>query len=508
MSSLRNLLNTSGFKIGIELVSTRGTITQEKAKKLRHFGEQLCEEEAIDWISITDNAGGHPAISPTTIGRPLLEKGKEIIVHMTCKDYNRNGLESKAWELSSEGFFNILAITGDYPVTGIKGMPKPVFDIDSVGLLYLLKEMNAGLDISKKKQTQLNKTDFFLGAVVSNFKKNENELLPQYLKLLKKIEMGASFIINQVGYDAAKMGELIHFLQYKEMSHIHAIGNVFVLSKFTMNLFHKNRIPGVILTDALFNKCQKATNAADKGKAFFLIMAAKMMAIYKGLGYKGVYFGGIHKIEDFQAIMDIHDTFSANDWQQFVLEFQYAQADEFFMFERDEKTGLTNPTKLNKNLLAKGQKTKHVNLNYKVSKRFYQFLFTEDKGLYNIGKNICSKANNRNNAPSWLFSLERTGKKWLYDCRDCGDCSLSEIAYLCPESQCAKNQRNGPCGGSSNTKCEVKDFDCIWAKAYDRHKYEGDIWQLLEHAPTIQNHQLEGTSSWGNFWLKKDHCRL
>ncbi len=502
---LQDILNTSGFKIGVELVSTRGTITQEKNQKAILFGEQLCEQESVNWISITDNAGGFPSISPTVIGKKILSKGKEIIIHLTCKDFNRNGLEGKAWELSSEGFSNILAITGDYPAAGIKGSVKPVFDIDSVGLLHSLVQLNNGLEIGIKKKKYLNKTNFYLGAVVSNFKKNENALIPQYLKLLKKTEMGASFIINQVGYDAAKMSELISFQKYKKLEHIHMIGNVFVLSKFTVNLFHQNKIPGVVLTKALYNKCQKEINSSsDKGKQFFLELAAKMLAINKGLGYKGGYLGGVHNIEDYKKIMNLFYAYEDDDWKQFTKELLYAQEDEFFMFEKNIATGLTT-NNLNPVLLEKGKKPKHQNLNYAISKRFHKLLFTKDKGLYNFGKSLCENSDSKLNAPKWLYTIEQTGKKFLFDCKDCGDCSLQEIAYLCPESQCAKNQRNGPCGGTLATKCEVKDIDCVWARAYDRTKYDGDLWKLLEHTPTIQNHDLEGTSSWGNFWLEKDH---
>jgi Methylenetetrahydrofolate reductase len=49
------------------------------------------------------------------LGKPILYAGKEVVIHLTCKDLNRNGLESEAWSLNSEGFHNILAMTGDYP---------------------------------------------------------------------------------------------------------------------------------------------------------------------------------------------------------------------------------------------------------------------------------------------------------------------------------------------------------------------------------------------------------
>ncbi len=505
MPKLREILDTPGFKIGVELVSTRGTSSQKKAEKTLEFGNQLSEESDVDWISITDNAGGHPAISPTTIGHSLLNKGKSIIVHMTCKDYNRNGLESKAWELSSEGFDNILAITGDYPAEGISGVAKPVFDLDSISLLYLLNKLNNGLTLNNKRKTTLDKTDFYLGAVVSNFKKYENELLPQYFKLLKKIELGASYIINQVGFDASKMSELIHFLEYKKQSHIHMIGNVFVLSKFTANLFYKNLIPGVVLTKDLYNKCQKAAQSPDKGKSFFLEFAAKTLAIYKGLGYKGGYLGGVHNIGDYKTIIETFNSYGDNDWKQFAQEMQFSQEDEFFMFEKDNNTGLVIKNSLNPQLSKKLKDKKNITLNYQISKRFHNLMFTEERGLYPLGKKICSNSSNPKNAPNWLYKLEGIGKRTLFDCHDCGDCSLQEISYLCPESQCAKNQRNGPCGGTYNSRCEVKDSDCIWARAYDRHKYEMNVEKLLDHVPTIQNHQLLNTSSWGNFWLEKDH---
>jgi methylenetetrahydrofolate reductase (NADPH) len=104
---------------------------------------------------------------------------------------NLNGLESEAWLLNSEGFHNILAMTGDYPIAGNDGLAKPVFDIDSVGLISMLSKMNGGFDWKSDRassQTQrLEKTQFCIGAVTTNFKLFEGEVMPQYAKLEKKL---------------------------------------------------------------------------------------------------------------------------------------------------------------------------------------------------------------------------------------------------------------------------------------------------------------------------------
>src|SRR3972149_1730061 len=145
------LRKSSSFLFGVELVSVRGSMGERNAVKARTFAAQLVENPAVDWISVTDNAGGNPQLAPQALGKPILYAGKEVVLHLTCKDLNRNGLESEAWLLHSEGFNNILAMTGDYPVAGNGGTAKPVFDIDSVGLISLLNQMNQGLDPNESR---------------------------------------------------------------------------------------------------------------------------------------------------------------------------------------------------------------------------------------------------------------------------------------------------------------------------------------------------------------------
>jgi methylenetetrahydrofolate reductase (NADPH) len=133
-------------------------------------------------------------------------------------------------------------------------------------------------------------------------------------------------------------------------------------------------------------------------------------------------------------------------------------------------------------------------------------MFTPGEPLARWGKSVCAASENPRQGPALLRVIEHASKSVMFRCKDCGDCSLPEIAYLCPESQCAKNQRNGPCGGTRDGRCEVDGFgDCIWLRAYERLKSDGVADSMLGHSPVIQNQALRGTSSWANFWLGKDH---
>jgi methylenetetrahydrofolate reductase (NADPH) len=100
----------------------------------------------------------------------------------------------------------------------------------------------------------------------------------------------------------------------------------------------------------------------------------------------------------------------------------------------------------------------------------------------------------------------RTGRQGAaFGCKDCGDCSLPEIAYVCPESQCAKNQRNGPCGGTRDGLCEVYDTECIWSEAYERLKAFGEEESMLDGPVVVKDNALAGTSAWANTFLGRDH---
>jgi methylenetetrahydrofolate reductase (NADPH) len=480
-------------------------MAEDGAIKARSFANELVACPEIDWISITDNAGGNPQLAPLTLGRPILYAGKEVVIHLTCKDLNRNGLESEAWMLNSEGFHNILAMTGDYPAGGNDGLAKPVFDIDSIGLISMLQTMNDGLSSrnARDRNHQLEKTQFCIGAVTTNFKLREGEVVPQYLKLGKKLECGAQFIINQIGFDSRKISELRYYMDAHGMKAAPLIGNVYLLSPRVAQLFYEGRIPGVVVTQPLWELCRKQARSADGGKAFFREFAAKQIAIYRALGYRGVYLGGVHNLPAIENILRIERSFAPDDWKQFAREIQFCRPGEFFYYSNNPETNLADPERENPRPIASQE---HVTIAYRLSKLSHKTMFIPGKPFAKWGAKVCADSKDSFQGPRPLRALEHLSKAALFHCKDCGDCSLPEIAYLCPESQCAKNQRNGPCGGTREGRCEVDGYgDCIWLRAYERLKHDGAEQTLLQHAPAVQNQGLRGTSAWANLWLGRDH---
>ncbi|HHX51054.1 MAG TPA: methylenetetrahydrofolate reductase, partial [Clostridia bacterium] len=115
-----SLLDKDSFSVTWELVPGRGAreIPQEAAVAA---AEQAAQGKRIHALTITDNPGGNPAMLADYLGLEIFQKGIEPLVHFTCKDKNRNQMESQLYALDRAGVRNLLVMTGDYPVTGFKG---------------------------------------------------------------------------------------------------------------------------------------------------------------------------------------------------------------------------------------------------------------------------------------------------------------------------------------------------------------------------------------------------
>ena len=99
--------------------------------------------------------------------------------------------------------------------------------------------------------------------------------------------------------------------------HVPVLANVFALGA-TARYFHAGKIPGVTVTDELLALAEKQAASPDKGLSFFLELAAKQCAIARGLGYRGAYLGGHLRLEDYDRILRIVDSFAEYDWREFA----------------------------------------------------------------------------------------------------------------------------------------------------------------------------------------------
>jgi len=495
------ILNPKVFCVTWEQIPGRGAfeIQQEQVFDNIRKAAQLGKIHAI---SVTDNPGGNPAISTEMLCAEVKRVGTEPLVHLACRDKNRSQIESMLYGLAASGVRNILALSGDYPSPeGFEGKPKPVFDMDPVNVVRLIEAMNRGLEHSAMgKKVVLAPTDLFVGVCVSPFKQLESELMAQYYKLKKKIEGGAKFIITQIGYDARKYHELLQWLRMNHFD-VPVLVNVYVLPYSTAKLMNSNKIPGCVVTDKLVSELAEEAKAPDKGKAARLLRSAKLYAIAKGMGYAGAHIGGHGITSDMVETIITQGEELSKDWEKLVPEFDYSQPEGFYLLEKDPKTGL------NTDAVAKRPSKPSPPLIYRLSRIAHVTLFEEKSWVFRMLRPMARWVDVSPRIRPVLEFFEHLAKTVLFHCMNCGDCALFDVAFVCPMSQCPKNQRNGACGGSYQGWCEVypNEKRCVWVQAYDRLKAYGEEDSLDDHIIPPCNWELWQTSSWLNFYMGRDH---
>ena len=497
---MESLQNPDTFSVTWELVPGRGAF--EKAQEtLIKSAEAAAKSDKIHALTITDNPGGNPAISAEMLGIEVKKLGIEPLVHFTCKDKSRNEIEALLYGLERAGVYNLLVMTGDYPVSGFKGRSRPVFDLDPIHILELIEEMNQGLEYPGMRGMVKNQpTHFYAGAAGSPFKRLESEQMIQYYKLKKKIDAGAKFIVPQLGYDARKFQEILWVVRKVFKSDIPLIGNIYILPYGAGRLMSKNMIPGCVVTQKMLKVLDEERKAEDKGKSARLLRAAKMYAFFKGMGYNGAHIGGHGvPIDDVLWVVEKGEELAAN-WMDYVHEFDFPMENGFYYFEKDEETGL------NKESVSPRNADPDNPLMYRMARFMHDVMFEPDGFLFKPMRWLCEKLEGTKGEHTFKH-IEHLIKVANFECMDCGDCALMDVAFLCPMSQCPKNQRNGACGGSYDGWCEVypNKKKCVWVRAYDRLKAYNEQDSIQDNVVPPPNWDFFHTSSWMNFFLGKDH---
>lgn len=499
-----SLTDEAVFTFTFELVPGRSTRRRQFEEIIR-FAEEAAKDGRLHGLSITENAGGHPALSPAVVGREIKRLGLEPIIHFSCKDKNRNQIESTLFARDREGLHTLLIMTGDYPRYGFMGKAKPVYDLDAVHLLQMITEMEQGFELSPEAPgggVRLAPMPFFKGCVVSPFKRYEAEVMPQYYKLHRKIAAGARFVITQVGFDARKFDELRRYMRLEGLN-IPLLGGVMVLTRGLARLIHRGAVPGVFVSDELLARIEREAEANDGGYRAALDRAAKLIAILKGLGYDGVHICGARpRYEDMAYLFERVEEFSPR-WPEFLTEFRNAPPDTFYVFRKDPETGL-NTDEWNERADAP-----RAPFSYLVNQIFHDLFFEPGKGLFRGAQRGARRL--KGSRFERLFTRFEYAVKWLmFECQECGDCALAEMAYLCPHSQCAKDLLNGPCGGSIDGWCEVYPGRkrCLYVRVYERFKAVGREEELKKGFLPPRDWGLAGSSSWLNFYLGLDHNRF
>jgi 5,10-methylenetetrahydrofolate reductase len=286
--SLKSLLEAGKFVVTAEVGPLKGTDTTE----IEEVAELL--RGRIDAINVTDQQSSVMRLGSLATCHLLKQKGLDPVFQITCRDRNRIALQSDLLSASVLGIENILAITGDLPSLGDHPQAKPVYDLDSVQLLWVINRLNEGYDMVGNELK--GKPNFFPGAVVNPGANTEAAIELQLIKMEKKLAVGAKFFQTQAIYD---IDAFTKFMKRVEGFNAPILAGIIPLKSAGMARFMNNNVAGISVPEELI---EKMANTEDRAQTSIEIVA-NLIKELKGL-CKGVHIMAIGWEKKIPALLD------------------------------------------------------------------------------------------------------------------------------------------------------------------------------------------------------------
>ena len=252
--SLKSKLEAGEFVVTSEIGPLKGTDTTE----IKEVAELLRGRVAA--ANVTDQQSSVMRLGSLATCHLIKEGGLDPVFQMTCRDRNRIALESdllSAWVLGVE---NVLAIAGDLPALGDHPQAKPVYDIDSVQLLQVIKGLNEGKDMVGNELQ--GKPSFFPGAVVNPGADTEAAFELQLIKMEKKISAGAGFFQTQAIYD---VDIFARFMKRVEGFGVPILAGIIPLKSAGMAKYMNKNVAGVSVPQGMIDQMAQTEDKERTG---------------------------------------------------------------------------------------------------------------------------------------------------------------------------------------------------------------------------------------------------
>ena len=245
-SKLKQAFESGKFVVTAEAGPLKGTDITE----LEEIAKLL--KGKVDAVNVTDQQSSVMRLGSLAVSHLLIGWGVEPIYQVTCRDRNRIALQSDLLSAAVLGIQNVMALTGDLPSSGDHPQAKPVYDLDSVSLLSVIRGLNEGHDMMGNELK--GKTDFFAGAVVNPGADTEASYELQIIKMERKIAAGAKFFQTQAIYDSEVFDK---FMKRVEQYKVPVLAGVIPLKSAGMAKFMNKNVAGVNVPQSMIDQIVK-----------------------------------------------------------------------------------------------------------------------------------------------------------------------------------------------------------------------------------------------------------
>jgi homocysteine S-methyltransferase len=236
------------FVISVEIDPPRGL---DPTKALR--AANLMREHGVDAINIADGPRASARMSPMALAT-LIEKevNIETLLHYCCRDRNLLGMQADLIGAHALGLRNVLIITGDPPKLGDYPSATAVFDVDSIGLVRIVRNLNSGLDLAGNALGS--PTSFAIGVGINP---GAMDLDTEIKRFYEKVASGAEYALTQPVYESSLLEK---FLDRTRDIDIPILVGILPLSSYKNAEFLHNEVPGMQVPLPIRDKMKRASS--------------------------------------------------------------------------------------------------------------------------------------------------------------------------------------------------------------------------------------------------------
>jgi methionine synthase I (cobalamin-dependent)/5,10-methylenetetrahydrofolate reductase len=255
--------------------------------------DKIMASGKVDAIDINSGAMARVGMDALIVAGALEARGVETVPHLTTRDYNIIGLQAMllgAWTVG--GVRNVLGITGDPPSVGDYPETSGVYEVDSVGLVKILRRLNQGTDWAGK--TLGGATNFAIGVAVNPV---SDDIDAEIERFHAKVEAGAHYAMTQPIFDPEHWYAFLKKLGGKPA--IPILIGIWPLNSYKQALRLNNEVPGIVIPEPLL-KSMEAAGASARDRGF---ECAREMLAWSRTELAGAYL--IPPFKRYEEVLDI-----------------------------------------------------------------------------------------------------------------------------------------------------------------------------------------------------------
>ncbi len=282
-SRLKNVLSMGHFAVTAECGPPKGAdpeVVRKKGSLLKGY---------VDSVNVTDNQTGVVRLSSLASCVILKGEGLDPVLQMVTRDRNRIALQSDVLGASALGIRNILCLSGDHQSLGNQPQAKGVFDLDSMQLIQVVRQMrDKGVILGGDQLSSI--PDFFIGAVENPFGDPQQY---RVTRLAKKVRAGAEFIQTQCVYNLDRFKEFMREVTDRGLDgKVAILGGVTPLKSARMAEYMAKNVAGMDIPLAVIDR-MKALPAKEQRQEGIRIAVETIRALREIKGVRGVHIMAI-----------------------------------------------------------------------------------------------------------------------------------------------------------------------------------------------------------------------